>query len=180
MKNYDTIFLDRDGTLNPDPGYISDLKDFQFFLFTLDALKIMSNCCKRFCIISNQSGIGRGLIEESKLNEIHDFIRKTFTENKLELVDIYYCPDHPDNATEYRKPGIGMFNEASSDFDIDLQSSLMVGDAGSDMEVGAKLGMDTMLVLTGKGPETLQKLNKNLTPNFVVENLLVGAELITS
>ena len=56
----------------------------------------------------------------------------------------------------------------------------MVGDAGSDMEVGAKLGMDTMLVLTGKGPETLQKLNKNLTPNFVVENLLVGAELITS
>jgi histidinol phosphatase-like enzyme len=73
-----------------------------------------------------------------------------------------------------------MFNEASSDFHIDLQSSLMVGDAGSDMEVGAKLGMDTMLVLTGKGPETLQKLNKNLTPNFVVENLLVGAELITS
>ena len=180
MKKYNTIFLDRDGTLNPDPGYISDLHDFQFFPFIIDALKKMSACCDQFCIVSNQSGIARGLIKEEKLNEIHHFICNTFKENDLDLVNIYFCPDHPDDATEYRKPGIGMFNKAASDFNIDLQNSLMVGDAVSDMEAGVKLGMDTMLVLTGKGPETMQKMKKDQMPKYVVENLLVGAELITS
>ncbi|MBC8322700.1 MAG: HAD family hydrolase [Candidatus Marinimicrobia bacterium] len=180
MKTYDTIFLDRDGTLNPDPGYISDLKDFSFFPFTMDALKKMSKCCKRFCIVSNQSGIGRGLIDERKLNEIHDYIRASFAEKNLKLTDIYFCPDHPDDASEDRKPGTGMFDKAAFDHGIEMKNSLLVGDAGSDMEAGAKLNMDTMLVLTGKGPETLQKLNEKLTPKFVVENLLVGAELITS
>ncbi len=180
MKTYDTIFLDRDGTLNPDPGYISDLKDFSFFPFTMDALKKMSKCCKRFCIVSNQSGIGRGLIDERKLNEIHDYIRASFAEKNLKLTDIYFCPDHPDDASEDRKPGTGMFDKAAFDHGIEMKNSLMVGDAGSDMEAGAKLNIDTMLVLTGKGPETLQKLNEKLTPKFVVENLLVGAELITS
>ncbi|MDP7094773.1 MAG: HAD-IIIA family hydrolase, partial [Candidatus Marinimicrobia bacterium] len=93
MKKYDTIFLDRDGTINPDPGYISDLNDFKFFPFTMDALKKMSKCCEQFCIVSNQSGIGRGLIDEIKLNEIHDYIRASFTENNLKLTDIYFCPD---------------------------------------------------------------------------------------
>ncbi len=180
MKKYNTIFLDRDGTLNPDPGYISDLHDFQFFPFTIDALKKMSACCDQFCIVSNQSGIARGLIKEEKLNEIHHFIREAFTENDLDLIDIYFCPDHPDSATEYRKPGIGMFNKAASEFNIDLQSSLMVGDAVSDMEAGAKLDMDAMLVLTGKGQITLQEMNKDHMPKYVVENLKVGAELITS
>ncbi len=180
MKKYDTIFLDRDGTLNPDPGYISDLKDFTFFPFTFKALKIMSKCCERFCIVSNQSGIGRGLIDEKNLKVIHDFIRNTFSENNLKLVDIYYCPDHPDDASKNRKPGTGLFDKAESDHGIEMEKSMMVGDAGSDIEAGVKLNMDTMLVLTGKGPETLQKLNEKLTPKFVVENLLVGAELITS
>lgn len=180
MKLYDTIFLDRDGTLNPDPGYINDLQNFQFYPFTLNALKIMSTCCKHFCIVSNQSGIGRGLINESKLNDIHDFIYESFEKYGLRLIDIYFCPDHPDRASEFRKPGKGMFTKAASDHEIDLQNSLMVGDAKSDMEVGAKLNMDTMLVLTGKGSKTLQKLKKNISPKYIVENLLVGAELITS
>ncbi|MDP6500284.1 MAG: HAD family hydrolase [Candidatus Marinimicrobia bacterium] len=180
MKKYDTIFLDRDGTINPDPGYISDLNDFKFFPFTMDALKKMSKCCEQFCIVSNQSGIGRGLIDEIKLNEIHDYIRASFTENNLKLTDIYFCPDHPNDASKDRKPGTGMFDKAASDHGIEIKNSLMVGDAGSDMEAGAKLNMDTMLVLTGKGPETLQNLSNSFTPKFIVENLLVGAELITS
>ena len=74
MKKYDTIFLDRDGTLNPDPGYISSIQDFKFFDFTLTALKELKDICKRFCIISNQSGIGRGLIDIKDLSEIHSYI----------------------------------------------------------------------------------------------------------
>ena len=78
MKKYDTIFLDRDGTLNPDPGYISSIQDFKFFDFTLTALKELKDICKRFCIISNQSGIGRGLIDIKDLSEIHSYILNFF------------------------------------------------------------------------------------------------------
>ncbi len=180
MRTYDTIFLDRDGTLNPDPGYISKIDDFDFFPFTIDALKIMSKITDRFCIISNQSGISRGLIKEEALLKIHDHIQSFYQENGLNLLGIYYCPDHPDNASNDRKPGTGMFEKAAQEHDIDLSKCLMVGDAGSDIEAGDKLEMDTMLVLTGKGAETVQNLNKDLTPTFVVENLLVGGELITS
>jgi len=77
MKQYDTIFLDRDGTLNPDPGYINDLSQFNFFDFTMEGLKILSENGNRFCIITNQSGIGRGMIEVDKLSEIHDYILNT-------------------------------------------------------------------------------------------------------
>ena len=74
MKKYDCIFLDRDGTLNPDPGYISSLNDFIFFDFTLSALKQLAKAGNRFCIITNQSGISRGLIQQDSLQEIHDYI----------------------------------------------------------------------------------------------------------
>ncbi len=179
MKKYDTIFLDRDGTLNPDPGYINDLNHFKFFPFTLDALKKLSKVCNRFCIVTNQSGIGRGLIKQEKLDEIHDYIRIEFEKHQIRLLDIYVCPDHPDHATTDRKPETGMFEAAALNYNIDLNRSLMIGDAGSDIEAGTKLEMDTMLVLTGKGPETLQNIN-NVKPSIVVENLLVGAELIAS
>ncbi|HDY75825.1 MAG TPA: HAD family hydrolase [Candidatus Marinimicrobia bacterium] len=179
MKKYDTIFLDRDGTLNPDPGYINDLNHFKLFPFTLDALKKMSKVCNRFCIVTNQSGIGRGKIKQEKLDEIHDYIRSEFEKHHIRLLDIYVCPDHPDHATTDRKPETGMFEDAARNYNIDLNRSLMIGDAGSDIEAGAKLKMDTMLVLTGKGSETLQNLD-NVKPSIVVENLLAGAELIAS
>lgn len=179
MKKYDTIFLDRDGTLNPDSGYINDLIHFKFYPFTLDALKTLSKICNGFCIVTNQSGIGRGLIKQEKLDEIHNYIRSEFKKHQIKLLDIYVCPDHPDHATTDRKPETGMFEDASKEYKIDLNRSLMIGDAGSDIEAGAKLEMDTMLVLTGKGPETLQNLN-NVKPSIVVENLQVGAELIAS
>jgi len=179
MKTYDAIFLDRDGTLNPDPGYINDLKHYKFYPFTIEALIKLSNICKGFCIVTNQSGIGRGLIKPEKLDEIHNYIRSEFKKHKIKLLNIYVCLDHPDHATTDRKPGTGMFEDASEEFSIKLDRSLMIGDAGSDIEAGAKLEMDTMLVLTGKGSHTIQNLN-NIKPTIVVENLQVGADLITS
>ena len=106
MKQYDTIFLDRDGTLNPDPGYINSVDQFTFYDYTMDALKQLSNSGNRFCIITNQSGIARGIVTLDALAEIHDYVLNAFHENELELLGIYFCPDHPDEATENRKPGI--------------------------------------------------------------------------
>ena len=78
MNKYDTIFLDRDGTLNPDPGYINSLDQFGFYDFTIPALKKMSEYCAGFCIITNQSGLSRGLIKIDELSKINNFILNEF------------------------------------------------------------------------------------------------------
>ena len=85
MKSYDCIFLDRDGTINFDPGYISSINDFHLFEFAIPALKKMAKSGNRFCIVTNQSGVSRKLIKKKKLNAIHDFIKKEFKKNFLKI-----------------------------------------------------------------------------------------------
>ena len=175
MKKYDTIFLDRDGTLNHDPGYINNLDDFAFFDFTFEALKLLEIFGDHFCIITNQSGVGRGIINIDELSRINSYILDEFYVNKLSLLGIYYCTDHPDNATDFRKPGVGMFDKASKDNKIDLKRSIMIGDTVSDIDPGLKLGMDTMLVLTGKGEESKSELGE-ISPTYIAQDLLDGAK----
>ena len=176
MKKYDCIFLDRDGTLNPDPGYINSLSDFNFFKFTNLALSLIAKRNIASCIITNQSGLSRGLIDPIELNKIHDYIRIKFENLGVKLLDIYVCPDHPEHSTEKRKPGPGMFLEAEMDHNINLMNSLMIGDAKSDIQSGEMLGMDTMLVLTGKGEETMNILPEYEMPTYIAKDLKQGAE----
>ena len=89
MRKYNTIFLDRDGTLNPDPGYISSLDQFEFYDFTIPALQRLAHSGNRFCIITNQSGVSRGLIDQDDLNKIHDYIKNEFFKYSIPLLDIY-------------------------------------------------------------------------------------------
>ena len=177
-KKYNCIFLDRDGTLNPDPGYISSIRSFGFYDFTLDALRKISSKKNVFCIISNQSGVGRGLIKKEDLEEINDFIKTEFKSHSINLLDIYCCLDHPNSATERRKPGLGMFLEAKKEHKLTLSDSLMVGDSMKDIVCGYKLNMDTMLVLTGNGERTLNVLTEKFKPTYIVSNLEEGAELL--
>ena len=88
MGKYDCIFFDRDGTINHDPGYISKLKDFIFFEFTISALNLLASITNKFIIITNQSGVSRGLIKENDLLIINDFIMNEFKKNKLPLLKI--------------------------------------------------------------------------------------------
>ena len=174
MKTYDCIFLDRDGTLNSDSGYIGSMDDFSFYNFTIPALKAMSKAGNRFCIVTNQSGISRGLIKEQVLNQIHGFIKSEFDKHSIHLLDIYVCIDHPEKATERRKPGPGMFLEAEADHKLNLMDCLMIGDSMADMEAGELLGMDTMLVLTGRGRETVDLLPDYEMPAYIVQDLAEG------
>ena len=178
MKKYNCIFLDRDGTLNPDPGYISSINDYSFYDFTLSALSKIANLGNRFCIVTNQSGISRGLIKPHDLEDIHRYIKKEFKKNGIPLLDIYFCTDHPDKATDRRKPGPGMFLEAELEHSLSLMDCLMVGDSIDDIRAGEMLCMDTMLVLTGLGQETLDNLQEYEMPTYVVEDLDQGAKKI--
>ena len=178
MINYDCIFLDRDGTLNPDSGYINSLKDYKFYDFTIPALRLMSKQINQFCIVTNQSGVGRGLVSIGNLKSINNFIKKELKRNGITLIDIYMCFDHPDNASNYRKPGPGMFLDAKNDHDLNLSNCLMVGDSLKDMEVGYKLGMETLLVLTGEGKKTLDLCKGSNLITYKSKNIYEGFKQI--
>ena len=169
IKKYDTIILDRDGTLNFDPGYINSLDDFKFYDFTFEALKNLKFFSERFCIITNQSGVARGIVDPSILSMIHDHILNTFFDQGLNLVGIYYCTDHPGSSTINRKPGIGMFEKAADDHNIDLKKSLMIGDSHCDIEAANNCSMESVLVLTGNGEKTKNILDIN--PTYISKDL---------
>lgn len=179
-KKYDCIFLDRDGTINTDPGYISKLQNFKFFDFSIAALDRLKTLTNNFIIITNQSGVSRGLILEKDLIKINEYIFEEFSKNDLELLDIYYCTDHPDNSSGRRKPGVEMFVEASDKYCLDLSKCLMIGDSRTDILPAKILGMESMLVLSGRGEEYKNSFNEEEKPDYISKNLMFGAiDLIT-
>ena len=141
-------------------------------------IKLMSKKNNQFCIVTNQSGVGRGLVSIDNLKSINNFIKKEFKRNGITLIHIYMCFDHPDNATNYRKPGPGMFFDAKNDHNLNLSKCLMVGDSLKDMEVGYKLGMETILVLTGKGKETLDRCKGSNLITYKSKNIYEGFKQI--
>ena len=179
-KKYDCIFLDRDGTINVDPGYISKLQYFKFFDFAIAALDMLKTITNNFIIITNQSGVSRGLIFEKDLIKINEYIFKEFSKNNLELLDIYYCTDHPDNSSGRRKPGVGMFVEASNKYCIDLSRCLMIGDSRTDILPAKILGMESMLVLSGGGEKYKNCFNEREKPDYISKNLMSGAIELTT
>ena len=131
-KRYKTIFLDRDGTLNFDPGYISRVKDFQFYSFTFDALKLFKNTDSNFCIITNQSGIGRGYYSKSDYKKLTKRYLSELRKDKIIIDAVYHCPHDPSKFEKYsfcncRKPNPGMIIEAIRSFNIDPKKSIIIG-----------------------------------------------------
>ena len=176
ISKYECIFLDRDGTINFDPGYISSVKDLKFYDYTFKALKLLKPLTKSFIIITNQSGVSRGIIEEEKLIEINSFIHSKFLKNKLNLLDIYYCTDLPGNRSTFRKPEKGMFLQASSEHNIDLTQCIMIGDSYIDIVPANELGMSSLFVLSGNGKKDLHKFDHLCKPDQISENLFLGAK----
>mgnify|MGYP002627479909 CR=1 FL=1 len=136
------IFLDRDGTLNPDPGYISDPKDYELYEGVCKALSKLQKAGYLLILITNQSGISRGLISEEQLAAVHDKMKKLLKAGGVSLDAIYYCPHHPDHPyngiaeCNCRKPKPGLILQAIKDLQIDNFHSFMVGDRTSDIKIG--------------------------------------------
>ena len=136
------IFLDRDGTLNPDPGYISDPKDYELYDGVCEALLKLQNAGYLLILITNQSGISRGLITEEQLEAVHNKMKKLLKAGGVTLNAIYYCPHHPEHPyngitkCNCRKPKPGLILKAIEDYDIDKSASFMIGDRTSDIKIG--------------------------------------------
>ena len=178
------VFLDRDGTLNFDPGYIGEPKDLVLFSDTGKVLSSLKNNYQfKLIVISNQSGIARGVISEEQVISVNNELNKKLSEFNVEIDAFYYCPFHPDFSIKVncvcRKPSPKMILDASTDFNIDLSKSYFIGDSVSDILAGINAGVKTVLVKTGNGVESISILqNGNNFPSFVAENLTEACSFI--
>jgi D-glycero-D-manno-heptose 1,7-bisphosphate phosphatase len=171
------VFLDRDGTINEDPGYLgepSNVKLFPGAAKALADLKLKLNC--KLIVISNQSGIARGLITKQMVESVNDKINKLLLAEHTSIDAFYYCPYHPDynspEECECRKPSPKLVYDAVKEHQIDISKSYFVGDTAADIICGFNASLKTILVKTGYGMESISILLKqNKIPTFVAENL---------
>ena len=136
------VFLDRDGTVNVDKGYLYKIADFEFMPGAKEALAVLAGAGYRLVIITNQSGVARGYYSESDVNALHGWLCDTLAGDGIRISGIYYCPHHPDgNAEPYRrqcgcrKPGLELFYKAASDWELDLNLSIAIGDRMRDLQI---------------------------------------------
>jgi D,D-heptose 1,7-bisphosphate phosphatase len=180
MGKYPTVFIDRDGTINIDPGYISRPEDFELYPFAAQAIEILNSRGWLVVVVTNQSGIGRGYYTEETMNSIHDKMIENLAAQGAKIDGIYFCPHKPDTECDCRKPKTGMFEQAIKDLPIDTTRMVMIGDKYSDMQAGFAAGMRTIMVETGNGEEELALESDKWVrqPDFVVKNLLEAVKVV--
>jgi len=173
------IFLDRDGTINVDNGYLYKIKDLNFINKSIGGLKLMQKANYKLIIVTNQSGIARGYYTEEDYFSFRNEMHKQLKEQGIIINSEYFCPHHPEGIIgqykidcQCRKPKIGMLEQAARDFNLDLRKCWMIGDALSDIQAGKNAGCKTIQMLTGK--EKI-KFNKS---DFIAKDLIEAANYI--
>ncbi|MBI1325391.1 D-glycero-beta-D-manno-heptose 1,7-bisphosphate 7-phosphatase [bacterium] len=145
------IFLDRDGTLIEERHYLSEPAQVSIFPGAIEALSQLSQAGYALVIVTNQSGIGRGLFTEDQLAIVHRHLEKSLADGGVSLDGIYHCPHAPDQACECRKPLPGLVRRACDDLGLDPARSWVIGDKPADVALGMNVGARPILVLTGYG-----------------------------
>ncbi len=177
------VFLDRDDTLIEDPGYINDPGQVKLLEGVPKALKELRKMNFKLVIVSNQSGVARGIVTEEVLGKIHKKLEKLLANEGAYIDEIYYSPYHPEGAVEKyrkksncRKPEPGMLLQASEEMDIDLENSWIIGDSGRDIEAGKKVGCKTILL----DPVTHEKkiVTDGEKPDYRAVNIIEAVNII--
>lgn len=186
LKPSQAIFIDRDGTLNEDIGYVSAPEELILFPWAAQAVRLINRAGLKAIVITNQSGIARGMYTEETLNDIHSTMLELLSRQDARIDAIYYCPHHPEAGSaryrlncDCRKPKTGMLETAAREHRIDLADSFVIGDKASDIELARNAGARSALVLTGYGRETREHPDRwPCKPDIIAENLLEAAERI--
>ena len=144
-----SVFLDRDGVINKLlPGdYVKSMDEFEFIEGSKEAVTQLSKNFKHVFVVTNQQGIGKGIMTHSQINDVHDYMLTEIEKAGGSITEIYYCPDVESENPPCRKPNTGMALQAKKDFpDVDFSKSVMIGDSETDMEFGKSLGMKTLFI----------------------------------
>lgn len=153
-KGIPAVFLDRDGTINIDHGYVHQIDDFEFIEGSIEAMVELKKMGYALVVVTNQSGIGRGIYTEDQFMNLTEWMDWSLADRGVDLDGIYFCPHHPDATVEEyklecncRKPKPGMLLDAQQFLNIDMASSIMVGDKLADMQAGkaAHVGINVLV-----------------------------------
>jgi D,D-heptose 1,7-bisphosphate phosphatase len=181
------VFLDRDGVVIEEVGYLSDVSQLCFTPHSAQAVHLLNTTKMKVIMITNQSGVARGYFSEAAISKIHQEIDKQLSAEKAFIDGIYYCPHHPEGSVKQyaiqcdcRKPGLGLLKQAAEEHSIDLKHSYLVGDKLSDVECGQKAGLISILVLTGYGKDEMKKITEgsSVKPIYIARNLYEAAQWI--
>jgi D-glycero-D-manno-heptose 1,7-bisphosphate phosphatase len=172
------VFVDRDGVINVNRhDYVKTVDEFEFVPGALEGLARLKNAGITAVVVSNQAGVGRGLIDPAELERINEKMRRAVVEHGGEIAGIYYCVHRKDEGCDCRKPGIGLLLQASADMDFPLGDAYFIGDAESDVEAGRKAGCQTIFVLTGRTSAD-QIQTWNCRPDYVADDLPAAVDHI--
>lgn len=182
------VFIDRDGTLSEEVGYINHPSRFQVFPYTAAAIKLLNDHDWLAIVITNQAGVARGYFSEAMIETVHEYLKRDLHETGARIDGIYYCAHHPSvgdppyrQDCECRKPKPGLIRQAVKELDIDVGSSWMIGDRYSDIELARNAGVHAALVLSGygRGEWEHQRRSWKYQPDLVAENLFEAIATIT-
>ncbi len=181
------VFIDRDGTVSEEVGYVNHISRFRLLPNTADAIKLLNDAGVMAILATNQAGVARGYFEEAMIIKVHEKLGEELSKSGAKFDAVYYCPHHPSVGKppyrmdcDCRKPKPGMITRAQREHGIDLTVSYMIGDKISDVEFGKKLGLKSVMVLTGYGIGEYehQRQNWKVTPDFIAEDLLAAVKWI--
>jgi len=179
-KGCPAVFLDRDGTINEEVGYLNHISRLRLLPGVAEALKLLKNAGFKLIVITNQSGVARGYFPLSLVDEVHKEIQKRLRRRGVQIDDFFVCLHSPDEGCNCRKPKPGLVLEAVKQHGILLEKSYVIGDKAVDLELAQNLGIKGILVLTGYGRGELEYVlpRKGIKPYFVAKDLKEAARFI--
>lgn len=175
-----TIFLDRDGTLNEDPGYLKSASELRLLPGVAAALARLKAAGARLVVVTNQSGVGRGFLSLKDLEAVNARLEGLLEQNDAALDAIYFCPHHPDDGCHCRKPATGMVERAVAELQVDLRKAYVVGDHAVDIQLAKAVGAKSVLVTSGKVDEPALTMLRaaGALPDIVAPSMAEAAERI--
>lgn len=183
------VFIDRDGTISEEVGYINHPSRFRLFPYAADAIKHLHENGWLAILVTNQAGVARGYFSEEMIQIVHAAMTAELESNGAKMDALYYCAHHPSVGEppyrfdcDCRKPKPGLITRAAQDFDIDISESWMAGDRYSDIELARNAGLKSAFVLSGYGLGEWEHQRDGWTekPDLVAENLLEAVRVIVS
>ncbi len=176
------VFLDRDGTISEEMGYMNHLSRFHLFPFAAAAVKRLNDAGWPVVVVTNQSGCSRGFFPEEMIHRVHEKLATELAAGGARLDAIYYCPHQRSDNCTCRKPLLGMLERAAAEHALALPGSWIVSDRHADLEMAAAIGGRSILVLTGYGRGEYEHNRGKWArqPDFVAENLAVAVDAILS
>ena len=171
-----TIFLDRDGVINKEVGYLHKIEDFKFINGVFEACRYFQSLDYQIIVVTNQSGIGRGYYDKDAFHVVNSWMLEQFKNKRIEILDVFFCPHTPESNCDCRKPKPGMFNQANEKHDIDMEKSWMIGDKEADVAAANAAGIqNTILVKSGHAID-----EKNSNAKFILDSINQVKEVISN